>query len=62
MAKSIEDIVDWLIFMHPSKWEQAKKKPELLNWFVGKVMKQKQGFADPERIKDILKGQMDEQP
>ncbi|MBN9669756.1 Asp-tRNA(Asn)/Glu-tRNA(Gln) amidotransferase subunit GatB [Roseibium aggregatum] len=52
---AIEAIVDEIIGANPEKVEQAKAKPGLLGWFVGQVMKQSQGKANPQAVSDMLK-------
>ena len=52
---AIEAIVDEIIGANPDKVEQAKAKPGLLGWFVGQVMKQSQGKANPQAVSDMLK-------
>jgi len=52
---AIEAIVDEIIGANPDKVEQAKNKPGLLGWFVGQVMKQSQGKANPQAVSDMLK-------
>jgi len=52
---AIEAIVDDIIAANPEKVEQAKNKPGLLGWFVGQVMKQSQGKANPQAVNDLLK-------
>ncbi|GAB4516454.1 MAG: Asp-tRNA(Asn)/Glu-tRNA(Gln) amidotransferase subunit GatB [Roseibium sp.] len=52
---AIEAIVDEIIGANPDKVEQARAKPGLLGWFVGQVMKQSQGKANPQAVSDMLK-------
>jgi len=52
---AIEAIVDEIVGANPDKVEQAKAKPGLLGWFVGQVMKQSQGKANPQAVSDMLK-------
>ena len=50
---AIEAAVDAIIAANPQKVEQAKAKPTMLGWFVGQVMKQTGGRANPaERQRD----------
>ncbi|MCX2723385.1 Asp-tRNA(Asn)/Glu-tRNA(Gln) amidotransferase subunit GatB [Roseibium salinum] len=55
---AIEAIVDEIIAANPDKVEQAKNKPGLLGWFVGQVMKQSQGKANPQAVNDLLKSKI----
>jgi aspartyl-tRNA(Asn)/glutamyl-tRNA(Gln) amidotransferase subunit B len=52
---AIEAAVDAIIAANPQKVEQAKAKPGMLGWFVGQVMKQTGGRANPQSVNDILK-------
>ncbi|MCG7394497.1 Asp-tRNA(Asn)/Glu-tRNA(Gln) amidotransferase subunit GatB [Microvirga sp. ACRRW] len=55
---AIEKAVDEIIAANPDKVEQAKAKPTLLGWFVGQVMKQTGGKANPQAVNDILKAKL----
>jgi aspartyl-tRNA(Asn)/glutamyl-tRNA(Gln) amidotransferase subunit B len=52
---AIERAVDEIISANPDKVEQAKAKPSMLGWFVGQVMKQSGGKANPAAVNEILK-------
>ena len=52
---AIEAAVDAVIAANPEKVEQAKAKPTMLGWFVGQVMKQTGGKANPQAVNDLLK-------
>jgi aspartyl-tRNA(Asn)/glutamyl-tRNA(Gln) amidotransferase subunit B len=52
---AIEAAIDAVIAANPDKVEQAKAKPTLLGWFVGQVMKQTGGKANPQAVNEILK-------
>jgi len=52
---AIEKAVDAVMAANPEKVEQAKAKPALLGWFVGQVMKQSGGKANPQAVNEILK-------
>jgi aspartyl-tRNA(Asn)/glutamyl-tRNA(Gln) amidotransferase subunit B len=52
---AIEAAVDAVIAANPDKVEQAKAKPTMLGWFVGQVMKQTGGKANPQSVNDLLK-------
>src|ERR1700680_2757787 len=51
----IEKAVDAVIAANPDKVEAAKAKPTLLGWFVGQVMKETGGKANPQAVNDLLK-------
>jgi aspartyl-tRNA(Asn)/glutamyl-tRNA(Gln) amidotransferase subunit B len=52
---AIEAAVDTIIAGNPDKVAQAKAKPSMLGWFVGQVMKQTGGKANPQAVNDLLK-------
>ncbi len=55
---AIEAAIDAVIAANPDKVEQAKAKPTLAGWFVGQVMKQTGGKANPQAVNDILKAKL----
>jgi aspartyl-tRNA(Asn)/glutamyl-tRNA(Gln) amidotransferase subunit B len=52
---AIEAAVDAIITANPDKVEQVKAKPSMLGWFVGQVMKQSGGKANPQAVNELLK-------
>jgi aspartyl-tRNA(Asn)/glutamyl-tRNA(Gln) amidotransferase subunit B len=52
---AIEAAVDAIIAANPDKVAQAQAKPSLLGWFVGQVMKQTGGKANPQAVNELLK-------
>ena len=52
---AIEKAVDEIIAANPDKVAQVVAKPSMLGWFVGQVMKQSGGKANPAAVNDILK-------
>ncbi len=52
---AIETAVDEIIAANPDKVAQAKAKPSMLGWFVGQVMKQTGGKANPQAVNELLK-------
>ncbi len=52
---AIEKAVDEVIAKNPDKAEQVKKKPTMLGWFVGQVIKQSGGKANPQAVNELLK-------
>lgn len=52
---AIEAAVDAVIAANPDKVEQIKIKPTMAGWFVGQVMKQTGGKANPQAVNEILK-------
>ncbi len=55
---AIEVAVDQIIAANPDKVAQAKAKPSMLGWFVGQVMKQTGGKANPQAVNDLLKAKL----
>ena len=55
---AIEAAIDAVIAANPDKVEQVKVKPTLAGWFVGQVMKQTGGKANPQAVNDILKAKL----
>ncbi len=52
---AIAAAVDAIISANPDKVAQAKAKPTMLGWFVGQVMKQTGGKANPQAVNELLK-------
>jgi aspartyl-tRNA(Asn)/glutamyl-tRNA(Gln) amidotransferase subunit B len=52
---AIEKAVDTVIAANPDKVEAVKAKPTLLGWFVGQVMKETGGKANPQAVNELLK-------
>jgi aspartyl-tRNA(Asn)/glutamyl-tRNA(Gln) amidotransferase subunit B len=52
---AIEQAVDAIIAANPDKVAQAQAKPTMLGWFVGQVMKQTGGKANPQAVNEVLK-------
>jgi aspartyl-tRNA(Asn)/glutamyl-tRNA(Gln) amidotransferase subunit B len=55
---AIEAAVDAVIAANPDKVAQALAKPSLIGWFVGQVMKQTGGKANPQAVNDMLKAKL----
>jgi aspartyl-tRNA(Asn)/glutamyl-tRNA(Gln) amidotransferase subunit B len=56
---AIEKAVDEVIAKNPDKVEQVKKKPTMLGWFVGQVIKQSGGKANPQAVNELLKKKLE---
>ena len=54
----IEAAVDRLIAANPDKAEAVKAKPQAIGWFVGQVMKETGGKANPAAVNDILRAKL----
>jgi aspartyl-tRNA(Asn)/glutamyl-tRNA(Gln) amidotransferase subunit B len=52
---AIEAAINAVIAANPQKVEEVKAKPKLIGWFVGQVMKQTGGKANPQAVNDMLK-------
>ena len=52
---AIEAAIDAVIAANPGKVEEVKAKPKLAAWFVGQVMKQTGGKANPQSVNEILR-------
>ncbi len=55
---AIETAVDALIAANPDKAAAVKEKPQAIGWFVGQVMKETGGKANPAAVNDILKAKL----
>jgi aspartyl-tRNA(Asn)/glutamyl-tRNA(Gln) amidotransferase subunit B len=54
-TSAIAAAVDAIISANPEKVAQAQAKPSMLGWFVGQVMKQTGGKANPQAVNELLK-------
>lgn len=50
--------VDAIIVANPEKAAQARAKPSMLGWFVGQVMKETGGKANPRTVNELLKAKL----
>ncbi|HYG27331.1 MAG TPA: Asp-tRNA(Asn)/Glu-tRNA(Gln) amidotransferase subunit GatB, partial [Caulobacteraceae bacterium] len=55
---AIEAIVDKLIAANPGQAEAVKAKPQAIGWFVGQVMREMGGKANPAAVNEILKAKL----
>jgi aspartyl-tRNA(Asn)/glutamyl-tRNA(Gln) amidotransferase subunit B len=55
---AIEAAISAVIDANPDKVEQVKAKPTMLGWFVGQVMKQTGGKANPQAVNEVLKAKL----
>jgi aspartyl-tRNA(Asn)/glutamyl-tRNA(Gln) amidotransferase subunit B len=55
---AIEAIVDQLVSANPDKAAAVKSKPQAIGWFVGQVMKETGGKANPASVNAILKAKL----
>ena len=57
-ALTATTIVDRLIAANPGQAEAVKAKPQAIGWFVGQVMRETGGKANPAAVNDILKAKL----
>ena len=50
----LEKIIKIIIKENPDQVEAVKQKPKLMGWFVGQVMKETKGKANPKLVNDLL--------
>ena len=50
----IEAVIDKIIEKNPDQVNALSEKPNLIGWFVGQVMKETQGKANPKTVNEIL--------
>ena len=52
---AIEAVVDRVIAAHPAEAERARNKPNLAGWFVGQVMRESGGRANPKEASRLVR-------
>jgi aspartyl-tRNA(Asn)/glutamyl-tRNA(Gln) amidotransferase subunit B len=55
---AIEAAIDALIAANPDKASAVKEKPQAIGWFVGQVMKETGGTANPATVNELLKSKL----
>ncbi|TAL33512.1 Asp-tRNA(Asn)/Glu-tRNA(Gln) amidotransferase subunit GatB [Phenylobacterium sp.] len=55
---ALESIIDALIAANPGQAAAVKEKPQAIGWFVGQVMKETGGKANPGVINQLLKSKL----
>ncbi|MDB5429221.1 MAG: glutamyl-tRNA(Gln) amidotransferase, subunit [Caulobacter sp.] len=55
---AIEAVVDKLIAANPGQAAAVKEKPQAIGWFVGQVMREMAGKANPAAVNEILKAKL----
>jgi aspartyl-tRNA(Asn)/glutamyl-tRNA(Gln) amidotransferase subunit B len=55
---AIEASVDAIIAANPDKAAQVRERPQAIGWFVGQVMKETGGKANPAAVNAILKAKL----
>jgi aspartyl-tRNA(Asn)/glutamyl-tRNA(Gln) amidotransferase subunit B len=56
---ALDAIIDRLIAANPGQAAQVKEKPQAIGWFVGQVMKETGGKANPGVINQLLRAKLD---
>jgi aspartyl-tRNA(Asn)/glutamyl-tRNA(Gln) amidotransferase subunit B len=54
-TSALEAIIDKLIAANPGQAQAVKEKPQAIGWFVGQVMKETGGKANPGAVNQLLK-------
>jgi aspartyl-tRNA(Asn)/glutamyl-tRNA(Gln) amidotransferase subunit B len=55
---AIEAIIDRLVAGNPAQAKAVKAKPQAIGWFVGQVMKETQGKANPAAVNELLRARL----
>jgi aspartyl-tRNA(Asn)/glutamyl-tRNA(Gln) amidotransferase subunit B len=55
---ALEAAIDKLVAANPDKAEAVKAKPQAIGWFVGQVMKETGGKANPAVLNELLKAKL----
>ena len=55
---AIEAAIDALIAANPDKASAVKEKPQAIGWFVGQVMKETGGKANPATVNELLRSKL----
>jgi aspartyl-tRNA(Asn)/glutamyl-tRNA(Gln) amidotransferase subunit B len=55
---ALEAIIDKLIAANPGQAAAVKDKPQAIGWFVGQVMKETGGKANPGVINQLLRAKL----
>ena len=59
-SSAIESVIDGIIVANPGQVEQFQSGNEkVIGWFVGQVMKETQGKANPKAVNEILRAKLE---
>ena len=59
-SSAIESVIDGIIVANPSQVEQFQSgNQKIIGWFVGQVMKETQGKANPKAVNEILRSKLE---
>ena len=56
---ALEALIDALIAANPGQAESVKAKPQAIGWFVGQVMRETQGKANPATVNQLLRAKLE---
>ncbi len=55
---ALEAMIDKLIAANPGQAEAVKAKPQAIGWFVGQVMRETGGKANPGTVNQLLRSKL----
>jgi aspartyl-tRNA(Asn)/glutamyl-tRNA(Gln) amidotransferase subunit B len=55
---ALEALIDGLIAANPGQAAAVKAKPQAVGWFVGQVMRETAGKANPATVNAILRAKL----
>jgi aspartyl-tRNA(Asn)/glutamyl-tRNA(Gln) amidotransferase subunit B len=55
---ALEALIDILIAANPAQAEAVKTRPQAIGWFVGQVMRETQGKANPGAVNALLRARL----
>jgi aspartyl-tRNA(Asn)/glutamyl-tRNA(Gln) amidotransferase subunit B len=55
---ALETAIEAIIAANPDKAEAVKTRPQAIGWFVGQVMRETGGKANPAAVNEILKAKL----
>ena len=55
---ALETLIDRLIAANPGQAQSVKEKPQAIGWFVGQVMRETQGKANPATVNELLRAKL----
>ena len=56
---ALETLIDAIIAANPDKAAQVRERPQALGWFVGAVMRETGGKANPATVNQLLKAKLE---
>ncbi|HEY1414824.1 MAG TPA: Asp-tRNA(Asn)/Glu-tRNA(Gln) amidotransferase subunit GatB [Caulobacteraceae bacterium] len=55
---ALESLIDQLVAANPGQAAAVKAKPQAIGWFVGQIMRQTQGKANPATVNALLRAKL----